>query len=157
LENIKSYRKVAVSLRSGTIAIRGHNGAGKSTLVEAIGFALFDALIYEQSQFVREGERSGTVTVSFISALDDREYQAVRRCGTSPTWYISDPDLEARVVEQKADVTAFLRQHLCIESEIQLKDLFNDALGVPQGTFTADFLMSPANRKKKFDILLQVE
>ena len=87
LENIKSYQKIEVPLTLGTTAIRGHNGAGKSTLVEAIGFALFDSINYSQDQFVREGERYGVVTVSFISAEDDREYQAVRRCGSSPTWY----------------------------------------------------------------------
>jgi DNA repair protein SbcC/Rad50 len=157
LENIKSYQKVEVRFSSGTSAIRGHNGAGKSTLVEAIGFALFDALNYSQDQFVREGERYGQVTVSFLSAEDDREYQAVRRCGSSPTWYIYDPELQMRVVEQKIDVNDFLRRHLRIETEISLRDLFNDALGIPQGTFTADFLLSPANRKKKFDTLLQIE
>lgn len=157
LENIKSYRHISVPLTGGTTAIRGHNGAGKSTLVEAIGFALFDALNYDQAQFIREGERYGTVTISFISALDDREYQAVRRCGSSAVWYIYDPDIQARVVEQKTDVTDFLRKHLRLESDIALKDLFNDALGVPQGTFTADFLLTPTHRKKKFDTLLQVE
>jgi DNA repair protein SbcC/Rad50 len=157
LENIKSYQKVEVLFSSGTTAIRGHNGAGKSTLVEAIGFALFDALNYSQDQFVREGERYGQVTVSFLSAEDDREYQAVRRCGSSPTWYIYDPELQMRVVEQKTDVNDFLRRHLRIETDISLRDLFNDALGIPQGTFTADFLLSPANRKKKFDTLLQIE
>ncbi len=157
LENIKSYQKIEVPLRSGTTAIRGHNGAGKSTLVEAIGFALFDAINYSQDQFVREGERYGVVTVSFISAEDDREYQAVRRCGSSPTWYIYDPELQMRVVEQKTDVTDFLRRHLRLETDISLRDLFNDALGIPQGTFTADFLLAPASRKKKFDTLLQIE
>ena len=157
LTNIKSYRHARIPLAEGTVAIRGHNGAGKSTVVEAIGFALFDAIPYDQAQFVREGEKSGTVTVSFLSALDDREYQVVRRCGANPTWYIYDAELRARVVEQKADVGDFLRKHLRIESDITLKDLFNDALGVPQGTFTADFLLTPANRKKKFDTLLQVE
>ncbi len=157
LENIKSYSKITVPFSNGTIAIRGHNGAGKSTLVEAIGFALFDSINYSQDQFVREGERYGVVTVSFISAEDDREYQAVRRCGSSPTWFIYDPELQTRVVEQKADVNDFLRRHLRLETNISLRDLFNDALGVPQGTFTADFLLTPANRKKKFDALLQVE
>ncbi|HEU5348608.1 MAG TPA: hypothetical protein VFU63_08350, partial [Ktedonobacterales bacterium] len=157
LENIKSYKDTRIDLAAGTVAIRGSNGAGKSTLVEAIGFALFDALPYKQAQFVREGERIGTVTVSFISALDDREYQAMRRCGGSSDWYIYDPDLNDRVVEQRADVTAFLRQHLRIESDLDLSTLFNDAIGVPQGTFTADFLQTPAVRKKKFDVLLQVE
>lgn len=157
LTNIKSYRHVAISLRPGTIAIRGLNGAGKSTLVEAIGFTLFDSLVYDQAQFVRESERTGTVTVGFISALDSREYEVVRRCGTGATWYVYDPELHTRVVEQKTDVTDFLRHHLRVEGEIQLKDLFNDALGVPQGTFTADFLLTPAQRKKKFDTLLQVD
>jgi DNA repair protein SbcC/Rad50 len=157
LDNIKSYRRANIPLAGGTVAIRGHNGAGKSTLVEAIGFALFDSIKYNQAQFVREGEKSGTVTVSFISALDEREYQVVRRCGANPTWYVYDPQLRLRVVEQSADVTDFLRKHLRIESEITLHALFDDALGVPQGTFTADFLLTPTNRKKKFDALLQVE
>jgi exonuclease SbcC len=157
LENIKSYQKIEVLFSPGTTAIRGHNGAGKSTLVEAVGFALFDSINYSQDQFVREGERYGVVTVSFISAEDDREYQAVRRCGSSPTWYIYDPEIQTRVVEQKVDVNDFLRRHLRIETEISLHDLFNDALGIPQGTFTADFLLTPANRKRKFDTLLQIE
>ena len=81
LLNIKSYRHASVELRPGTTAIRGHNGAGKSTLVEAIGWALFDALPYSQAQFVREGEKWGQVTVTFRSAEDDREYQVVRKAG----------------------------------------------------------------------------
>jgi DNA repair protein SbcC/Rad50 len=157
LLNIKSYRHASVELRPGTTAIRGHNGAGKSTLVEAIGWALFDALPYAQAQFVREGERSGQVTVTFRSAEDDREYQVVRKAGSGAAWYVYDPELDDRPAEQKADVTDFLRRHLRVESEIALESLFNDALGVPQGTLTADFLLTPANRKKKFDALLQVE
>jgi exonuclease SbcC len=157
LENIKSYHHASIALRGGTTAIRGHNGAGKSTVVEAIGFALFDALSYKQAQFVREGERTGTVTVSFLSALDDREYEVVRRCGGSSDWYVYDPETGDRPAEQRADVIDFLRQHLRIEGEIELNALFTDALGVPQGAFTADFLLTPAQRKKKFDALLQVE
>ncbi len=157
LDNIKSYRHASIPFAAGTVAVRGHNGAGKSTLVEAIGFALFDALSYSHEQFVREGERSGTVTVTFQSACDGRDYQVVRRCGSSASWYVHDPELGTRVVEQRQDVLDFLRRHLRIETEIKLADLFTDALGVPQGTFTADFLLTPANRKKKFDSLLQVE
>src|SRR5579885_1742270 len=69
LENIKSYRRASIELRHGTTAIRGQNGAGKTTLVEAIGFALFDHLPYSQAQFVREGERSGTITVLSLPAM----------------------------------------------------------------------------------------
>jgi exonuclease SbcC len=157
LTNIKSYRHAVIPFEKGATAIRGRNGAGKSTLVEAIGFALFDALPYKQAQFVREGERVGVVAVTFLSALDEREYQVVRKCGGVTEWYAYDQAIGARIAEQKVDMYAFLRQHLRIEGEVELPALFNDALGVPQGSLTADFLETGANRKKKFDALLQVE
>jgi exonuclease SbcC len=157
LTNIKSYRHAVIPFQKGATAIRGRNGAGKSTLVEAIGFALFDALPYKQAQFVREGERVGVVAVTFLSAMDDREYQVVRKCGGVTEWYAYDPEIESRIAEQKVDMYAFLRQHLRIEGEVELHALFNDALGVPQGSLTADFLETGVNRKKKFDALLQVE
>ena len=81
LENIKSYRSVSVEFRRGTTAISGANGAGKTTLVEAIGYALFDSLPYNQAQFVREGEKYGRVTVHLIGG-DDRPYIVERRCGS---------------------------------------------------------------------------
>jgi DNA repair protein SbcC/Rad50 len=157
LTNIKSYSHAVIPFEKGATAIRGRNGAGKSTLVEAIGFALFDALPYKQAQFVREGERVGVVAVTFLSALDEREYQVVRKCGGVTEWYAYDLALGSRIAEQKVDMYAFLRQHLRIEGEVELPALFNDALGVPQGSLTADFLETGANRKKKFDALLQVE
>ncbi len=157
LENIKSYRHASIELRRGTTAIRGQNGAGKTTLVEAIGFALFDYLPYSQAQFVREGERSGQVTVTFKSGVDDMEYAVVRRCGTPSAWYIYDPQIDKRLVEQKADVVDWLREHLPLQGEIELGAFFSDALGVQQGTFTSDFLAAPALRKRKFDALLQIE
>lgn len=157
LTNIKSYKQAIIELRGGVTAIRGHNGAGKSTLLEAIGWALFDALPYKQEQFVREGEAWGKVAVSFLSPLDDREYQVSRRCGSRGSdWAIYDPETGTRI-DSTADVKDFLRHHLRIESSITLKDLFTSALGAPQGTLTSDFLQTPANRSKKFDTLLQVE
>ncbi len=157
LENIKSYRHASIELRRGTTAIRGQNGAGKTTLVEAIGFALFDYLPYSQAQFVREGERSGQVTVTFKSGVDDVEYAVVRRCGTPSAWYVYDPQIDKRLVEQKADVIDWLREHLPLQGEMELGAFFSDALGVQQGTFTSDFLAAPAIRKRKFDALLQIE
>ncbi len=157
LENIKSYRRASIPLGRGTTAIRGQNGAGKTTLVEAIGFALFDYLPYNHQQFVREGERTGTITVTFISGADDREYQVVRRCGVGAAWYVYDPEIDGRVVDQKTDVVDWLKRYLPVQGELELRALFADALGVQQGTFTSDFLATPLNRKKKFDALLQVE
>jgi DNA repair protein SbcC/Rad50 len=155
LENIKSYRHLSIDFRRGTTAISGANGAGKTTLVEAIGHALFDRLSYNQSQFVREGEKSGKVVVHLIGS-DDRPYVVERRYGSSAHWSVYDSEADSRV-EQRADVLAKLREIFGIEPERPLESLFRDALGVPQGTFTAIFLEPARIRKETFNALLQIE
>ena len=76
LENTKSYQTSRIDFTDGVNAIVGHNGAGKSTILEAIGFALFDSLNgYKHSDFVREGVKSATIIVTFVSNLDERQYQ----------------------------------------------------------------------------------
>ncbi|WP_069804033.1 AAA family ATPase [Thermogemmatispora onikobensis] len=155
LENIKSYRRLAVEFRRGTTAIQGANGAGKTTLVEAIGFALFDALPYKHSQFVREGEKYGLIRVHLLGN-DERRYVVERRCGASAYWQLYDCEADYHL-EQRTDVLDKLHELFGIERERPLPTLFQDALGVPQGTFTAIFLEAPAKRKKTFDELLQIE
>ncbi|RAQ97265.1 AAA family ATPase [Thermogemmatispora tikiterensis] len=156
LENIKSYHRLAVEFRRGTTAIQGANGAGKTTLVEAIGFALFDALPYKQhSQFVREGEKYGLIRVHLVGN-DERRYIVERRCGAGAYWQLYDCEADYRL-EQRTDVLDKLHELFGIEHERPLQTLFQDALGVPQGTFTAVFLETPAKRKKTFDELLQIE
>jgi hypothetical protein len=51
----------------------------------------------------------------------------------------------------------FLWQHLGVDPGTDLDALYRRAIGVPQGTFTAIFLETPAERKKAFDKLLKVE
>jgi exonuclease SbcC len=155
LENIKSYRDSTVDFRRGTTAINGPNGAGKTTLVEAIGFALFDHLAYNQSQFVREGEKYGRVVVHLIGS-DDRPYEVERRCGAGAKWVVYDREADLRV-EQRTDVLDKLHELFGIDRERPLDVLFRDALGVPQGTFTAIFLEPASKRKQTFDALLQIE
>ncbi|MCL4830779.1 MAG: SMC family ATPase [Caldilineaceae bacterium] len=157
LENAKSYADGTIAFAPGTNAIVGHNGAGKSTILEAIGFALFDHLPYSQADFVRAGAKSAIVTVNFISSADEREYQAIRRCGSSSSHSIFDPGLDQKVCEGKADVLIFLRQHLGAEPTANLGELFTNAVGVPQGTLTAAFLDPASRRKGIFDPLLRVE
>ena len=66
LEDIKSYAdRTVVPIEGGVTAILGENGAGKSTIQEAIGFALFDSLPFNNKEFVREGASSGTVEITF--------------------------------------------------------------------------------------------
>ena len=149
LENIKSYRNVTVDFRRGTTAIHGPNGAGKTTLVEAIGFALFDHISYNQSQFVREGEKYGRVVVHLIGS-DDRPYEVERRCGAGAKWVVYDCEADSRQ-EQRTDVLDKLHELFGIDRERPLDVLFRDALGVPQGTFTSIFLETASKRKQTFD------
>ncbi|HVB24733.1 MAG TPA: SMC family ATPase [Ktedonobacteraceae bacterium] len=155
LENIKSYRQMAIDFRRGTTAISGANGAGKTTIVEAIGYTLFDYLPYNQGQFVREGEKYGRVIVHLIGG-DDRTYTVERRCGAGAYWFIYDCEADYKV-EQRADVSDKLHELFGIDRERSLNALFRDALGVPQGTFTAIFLEAAGKRKQTFDALLQIE
>src|SRR5437588_6283233 len=155
LENIKSYRHFIGDFRRGTTAISGANGSGKTTLVEAIGYALFDYIPYNQNQFVREGEKNGKVVVHFIGN-DDRIYEVERRCGTGSRWLVYDREADYRI-EQRTDVQDKLHELFGIDRERPLETLFRDALGVPQGTFTAIFLEPASKRKQTFDALLQIE
>lgn len=161
LENVKSYTLASVEFTSGTNAIVGDNGSGKTTILEAIGFALFDHLPYTQADFVREGQKSARVTVDFRSGSDERTYQVVRQCGSSSAYTVFDPELSLKICEGKADVSQFLRQHFLgqhsgIDAATDLSDLFSNAVGVPQGSFTAAFLDIPSRRKSIFDPLLRV-
>lgn len=155
LENIKSYKHITIDFQRGTTAISGSNGAGKTTLVEAIGFALFDSMPYKQDQFVREGEKYGRVVVH-LQGNDDRPYEVERRCGAGASWTLYDREANFRL-EQRADVQDKLHELFGIERERSLENLFRDALGVPQGSFTSIFLQKPSTRKQTFDSLLQIE
>ncbi len=155
LEDIKSHAHFFHEFERGTIAITGENGAGKTTLIEAVAWTLFDLLDYKKDDFVRRGAKKGVVRVTFESGLDEREYLVYRDSGTG--YYVYDPQLKTRIADKKEEVTRFLWQHLGVEAGTDLETLFRRAIGVPQGTFTAIFLETPAERKKAFDKLLKVE
>ncbi len=155
LEDIKSHAHFVHEFERGTIAITGENGAGKTTLIEAVAWTLFDLLDYKKDDFVRRGQKKGVVRVTFESGLDEREYVVYRDSGTG--YYVYDPQLKTRIADKKEEVTRFLWQHLGVEAGTDLESLFRRAIGVPQGTFTAIFLETAAERKKAFDKLLKVE
>ena len=155
LENIKSHVEAAFEFERGTTAITGENGAGKTTLIEAVAWTLFDVLDYKKEDFVRRGAKKGSVRVTFESGLDERRYTVYRDTNTGYNVY--DPVLKVRIADKKDEVCRFLWQHLGVEPGTDLDSLFRRAIGVPQGTFTAIFLETPAERKKAFDKLLKVE
>ena len=154
LENIKSHASSTFDFAKGTTAITGENGAGKTTIIEAIAWALFDFLDYKKEEFVRRGAKKGSVKVTFESGLDEREYIVYRDTGSG--YYVTDPRLQTRIAEKKEEVFRFLWQHLGLEPGTDLRSLYKQAIGVPQGTFTAIFLDGGPERKTAFDRLLKV-
>ncbi|MDQ4075963.1 MAG: AAA family ATPase [Chloroflexota bacterium] len=157
LNNIKSYGHGGspIRFRPGVNLICGQNGSGKSTLLEAIGFALFDSLDYNQAQLCREGESSGEVVLTFQSPVDERSYQVIRSAGKS-TIYIYDPATKSKLVESKADTADWLSDHLGVDLDYA-RELFSNAIGVSQGRMTGSFLETPAARKTIFNPLLRVD
>ncbi len=155
LRNIKNHARAEWTFLPGLIAICGPNGSGKTTILEGIAWALFDQLEYKREDFVKRGEKKGYVTVSFISDLDEREYTVQR--DTTGTYIVYDAVTQVRLAEQKQQVLPWLCQHIGVDPGCDLASLFRSTIGVPQGTFTTDFALRPAERKSVFDRTLKVD
>jgi exonuclease SbcC len=158
LSNYKSYANEVFHFPPGTNAIVGANGSGKSSILEAIGFVLFDYSEAAIGSYLREGATEGVALVSVISSLDEREYEVERRFGrTGGRCRVYDVALgRGCVAEGAANVSGWLREHLRIDDGLDLPSLFENTVGVPQGTVTSAFLQTTAARKSVFDPLLQV-
>jgi exonuclease SbcC len=156
LKNIKSYGEDIIEFQEGITSIHGMNGAGKSTVLESIGYALFDSLPYNQSEFVRKGEKSGEVSVT-IAGTDDIEYTITRKCGSSQSYTIRGQN--GIQMEGKENVGTMLCDILGyrVPDIGQLRSLFENAVGVLQGTFVSEFLESAGKRKGIFDPLLRID
>ncbi|MGB7416484.1 MAG: SMC family ATPase [Thermosynechococcaceae cyanobacterium] len=156
LKNFKAHRDRNYEFSPGTNAICGENGAGKTSIFEAIAWVLFDHSDYTKPEMITAGAKSAQVTVTFISTIDERVYE-VRRC-TSQGYSVHDPQLNANLGLKKIeDVKQWLCEHLGVPPTTELGKLFAETIGIPQGTFTVDFLKRPADRKKVFDPILKVE
>lgn len=157
LQNIKSYEDESITFYDGVNFISGINGAGKSTIIESIGFALFDSKPGVLSEFVRYGAKTGVITLDF-EAEDERLYRVVRKVGSVSSWVVYDGDSGQEIdLHGAQDVKPWLKNCLGLDQEQELAQLFTDVVGVSQGTFTAPFLDRPADRRQKFNRMLQVE
>lgn len=158
LKNFKTHRDRHFTFEKGTNAICGENGAGKTSILEAIAWTLFNYIgDYAKEDLIRNGGNSAEVTVEFISNQDGRTYTVQRHTGKGYT--IFDPQLNQRLpyTRIKDEVLPWLREHLGVSPGTDLGELFARTVGVPQGTFTADFLQTAENRKAVFDKVLKVD
>lgn len=159
LQNIKSYADRELEFFDGVNFISGINGAGKSTIIESIGFALFDVKPKPLVNFLRDGAKSGAVTVLF-TANDEREYRVVRKLreNTAYSWQVYDVEADSELdLHGGYDVKAWLAENLGIDPDQDPEKLFRDVIGVNQGNFTAPFLQSETPRKQVFNSILKVE
>lgn len=158
LQNIKSYTDQIIEFHEGVNFISGINGAGKSTIIEAIGYTLFDYNPYPNiKDLIHYGAKSGIITIDFC-ANDDRDYRVVRKIGTSSLWAVFDLENDVEIdLHGARDVREWLKDAMGVDRDINLDQLFQDIVGVPQGTFVGPFLETQAIRKKKFDAILNVE
>ncbi len=157
LKNFKTHRDRHFTFAPGTNAICGENGAGKTSLLEAIAWVLFNYRgNYTKEDLIRNGCTSAEVMVEFTSSADGLAY-VVRRHSTSG-YRIFDPRLgETLPYSTQEQVMPWLREQMGVAPGTDLAELFGRTVGVPQGMLTADFLLSPTQRRAVFDRILKVE
>ena len=158
LQNFKTHHNKYVEFQPGINAICGENGAGKTSILEAIAWVLFNYQgDYAREDLIRNGSGSAQVTVRFTSNYDARTYE-IQRC-TQRGYTLFDPQLNERLPysRMKDEVLPWLKQHIGVPRTTNLPQLFARTVGVPQGTFTADFLQPAEQRKTVFDAILKVE
>ncbi|MBF2025162.1 MAG: SMC family ATPase [Oscillatoriales cyanobacterium C42_A2020_001] len=158
LKNFKSHSDRCFIFQPGTNAICGENGAGKTSILEAIAWTLFDYTgDYTKEDLIRNGASSAQVRIAFVSPRDGRTYE-VQRC-TTKSYTIYDPQLNERLPYSRVreEVLPWIRQQFGVAPGTDLGQLFSSTIGVPQGTFTADFLLTKERRKPVFDKILKVE
>ena len=158
LKNFKTHKDNHFEFELGTNAICGENGAGKTSILEAIAWVLFNYQgSYNKEDLIRNGASSAEARVAFISSRDNRTYEVQR--STSKGYTLYDPQLSERLpyTRTKDEVLPWLRQHIGVAPGTDLAQLFANTIGVPQGTFTVDFLLTPEKRKPIFDTVLKVE
>jgi DNA repair protein SbcC/Rad50 len=158
LKNFKTHSDRYFAFQPGTNAISGENGAGKTSILEAIAWVLFDHKgDYKTDDLIRNGTNVAQVTVQFVSSRDQRTYEVQR--STRSGYTIFDPQLNEKMnlTRIKEEVHPWLRENMGVAAGTDLSELFSSTIGVPQGTYTVDFLLTGERRKAIFDRVLKVE
>ena len=92
-------------------------------------------------------KRAGTIRLRFL-AEDDREYEIVRKIGSGPQYYVMDLENDIKLADRGPDVLAWVQTNaLGIDAQTDMEALFKNAVGVPQGLMTSDFLEHPVRAR----------
>ncbi len=161
LNNITSHTNTEITFKEGLNVLLGENGTGKSSVLKMIGHVLFNSLPSTQSDYVRKGKdarKSGSVTVNLIGK-DNQEYAITRSVAGNTNVEVKDvrSGKLLRGINTVSDLKDWLKEQMEIGEQYDLNTIFENAIGVPQGTFTAPFLETPSKRKATFRPLLNVD
>lgn len=153
LQNFRSYQQEEIHLTAGINTLAGATGVGKTNIIMAIGAAMFGHLPRGKSLVMR-GSKSASVEIN----LDDRTW-VKRTFGSSSTWTVTveDRDCFGIVAEGVDDVSAWVKNYLCISSPAPLKSIWANALMVAQFGVRDGFELSPTARRQYFDATMDVD
>ena len=141
----------------------GRNGHGKTTLIESIGYALFltepqfEENFQIETYFLSHGAKEGEIDVTF--SCEGESYRIERAVGKqtkrrTKVIQLSDHSICA---EGESEVSAFLCRLLKFAEPERLSEVFCKLVGVKQGRLAWPFDSKPAEAKRYFEPLLEVE
>ncbi|MBD3186232.1 AAA family ATPase, partial [Candidatus Bathyarchaeota archaeon] len=162
LENITVHKQTVIEFKEGVNVLSGLNGTGKTTILNMIGYAMFNFLPQNQKEYVRRAKNArnyGTVKLWF-TGKEGEQFSIKRTLGKTSNLRIVKHVATGMTVDNinsEYDFESWLKDHLSLDQASNLGDLFNNAIGVPQGTFTAPFLFTASRRKKIFGPILNLE
>lgn len=162
LENITVHKQTVIEFKEGVNVLSGLNGTGKTTILNMIGYAMFNYLPQNQREYVRRAKNArnyGTVKLWF-TGKEGEQFSIKRTLGKTSNLRIVKHVATGMAVDNinsESDFESWLKDHLSLDQACNLGDLFNNAIGVPQGTFTAPFLFTASRRKKIFGPILNLE
>jgi len=160
LENVNTHVHTRLEFVNGVIVLLGENGVGKSTVRRMIGHALFDYISASQGEFVSDlvSGKSGSVRI-WLKGRDGVEYIVDRNVGGSTKYQVLRMPGYKRVedLKNKESILKWLKDQFGMDPDYDLATIFQHAVGVDQGAFTAPFLFTPAERKAIFNPILKLD
>jgi len=169
LDNITTYKeKTIISFEQGLNLLYGANGTGKSTVLKMIGYVLFNYLLGNQKNYVRKTKEEiqnksrkkyGMIKL-WVVGLNDELYIIEKSIGKAqPIVKVINERMEEEIkgINNAVQLQEWIRNQLGIDPDINLADLFETSIAVPQGTFTEPFLRTTQKRKDFFNPILQID